>query len=332
MLRTVSGGVVLLVLAGLAFLWGGTPVPPGPARAQEPAKPEAAAKPKAEVARGALQLRQLADKLAEPITLENGFEPNTLLGDAFAFLEEKFEVPILIDTAAFRAAGVEELEKSPIKLRRMKGVRLGTVLQRLLDQADATYLLRPDGIEATTWAKVRAEVWGQNQTAGGGSPFAGGPVNVNTFGPAFLPGDQANKEVNKAILELMLKAQEEAAAAPAAVRVRPMLPLVHLAFEEKPLDEALAELTAATGVSIVLDRKRVGDQARAPVSGQFLNTPLDTAARLLANAAELSVVLLDNVLVVTTPENAKALGREQGKANENGLDEAGKGGGAPPLM
>jgi hypothetical protein len=89
---------------------------------------------------------------------------------------------------------------------------------------------------------------------------------------------------------------------------RPKLPLVHAVFTEKELDAALKELADQSGVSIVLDRRRArtGDQASAAITASLINAPLDTAFAILANQAELESVLLDNVLYVTTPENAVA--------------------------
>src|SRR5262249_9145959 len=83
-------------------------------------------------------------------------------------------------------------------------------------------------------------------------------------------------------------------------RPRPLLPLVHVALGKRPLDAALQTLADATGFSVILDRRRAGDQARAVVSATLNNVPLDTAVRLLANQAGLQAVLLENALYVTT--------------------------------
>jgi hypothetical protein len=83
----------------------------------------------------------------------------------------------------------------------------------------------------------------------------------------------------------------------------PFLPLVHATFEKRPLEEALKELAEQAEYNIVLDG-RVGEKAREAVTGRFLNTPLDTAVGFLADAADLRTVLQDNVVYVTTKENA----------------------------
>src|SRR5262249_56653278 len=69
----------------------------------------------------------------------------------------------------------------------------------------------------------------------------------------------------------------------------PFLPLVHAELDKKPLAEALDELAKASGFNVVVDT-RVAEKAKAPVSARLLNTPLDTAVRLLADMAELKPV------------------------------------------
>jgi hypothetical protein len=100
---------------------------------------------------------------------------------------------------------------------------------------------------------------------------------------------------------------------------RRRLPLVHQTLQQRPLDEALAQLAGGTGYSIVVDREHAGDRARTPVSGQLNNVPLDTAVRLLADQADLGVALLDDVLYVSSFQRARAARLDQQKINEKGL-------------
>jgi hypothetical protein len=83
------------------------------------------------------------------------------------------------------------------------------------------------------------------------------------------------------------------------------LPLVHKKFDKVPLEDALKELSDLTDFDIVLDA-RVGDKAKAPVTARFQNTPLDTAVRFLADMADLQSLQQDNLLYVTSKENAAA--------------------------
>jgi hypothetical protein len=105
----------------------------------------------------------------------------------------------------------------------------------------------------------------------------------------------------------------------------PKLPLVHVRLEKCPLEDAVKELAEQSEFNVILDN-RAGDKAKTPVTAKFLNTPLDTAVRLLADMADLRSVHLDNVLYVTTKENAAAL---QGRLDkELGAGEEG----APPYQ
>jgi hypothetical protein len=86
----------------------------------------------------------------------------------------------------------------------------------------------------------------------------------------------------------------------------PHLPLVSATLVQMPLDDALRELAEQAEFNVLLD-SRAGDSSKTPVTARLRNTPLDTAVRLLADMAGLRSVHLDNVLYVTTKENAAAL-------------------------
>jgi len=100
--------------------------------------------------------------LRKPITLEKGIEPNTPLRDALEFLADRYHVTIVVDSQAFDTdLGMKEIESTSVRLPRLNGVRLGAILRLLLDQVNASYLVRPDYIEVTTparvWQAVRVE-------------------------------------------------------------------------------------------------------------------------------------------------------------------------------
>lgn len=85
---------------------------------------------------------------------------------------------------------------------------------------------------------------------------------------------------------------------------RRFAPTVDADFDRVPLEEALRELAARTGMSIVLDI-RVGENARKPVTATLNQVPVDTAVRVVADMTDLRMTVIDNVLYVTTRENAK---------------------------
>jgi hypothetical protein len=94
-------------------------------------------------------------------------------------------------------------------------------------------------------------------------------------------------------------------------QARQGVPVVSCDFEREPLAEALRQLSESTGISVVLDPR--SDKARKTVSAALDNVPLDTAVGLLADMADLKAVSLDNVLYVTSRENAKELEVEKEK-------------------
>jgi len=98
---------------------------------------------------------------------------------------------------------------------------------------------------------------------------------------------------------------------------QPQLPLVQAVFDKVPLSEAFKELARQSGINVVLDA-RVAEKARVPVTVRLVNTPVDTAVRLLADMADLKPFLVDNLLYVTTRENADRLEeRERPRAGDD---------------
>jgi hypothetical protein len=81
-------------------------------------------------------------------------------------------------------------------------------------------------------------------------------------------------------------------------------------FEKKPLDEALKQLAQQSGLSIVLDQRRAGDNARTQVTADLRNVNLDDALRIVADMAELKAVVVGRAVYVTTAENAKVIKEE----------------------
>ena len=113
---------------------------------------------------------------------------------------------------------------------------------------------------------------------------------------------------------------------------QPQLPLVQAAFDKVPLNDALKDLARQGGINIVVD-VRVAEKARVPVTVRLVNTPIDTAVRLLADMADLKPFLVDNLLYVTTRENAdrmEAQARPSPNADEGTGPRIGDGPGHHP--
>ncbi len=202
----------------------------------------------------AIAAKEMRERLSKPVTLENGIQANTSLREALEFISDRYDVTILVDTQAFKAEGIDAIEEMPVRLPKMVGVKLSTVLRLLLAQINATYLIRSQHIEITTLKRARPEFW---------------------------TGTERN-----------------------------LAPTVNVEFEKCPLHEALQELSDSSGISIVVDG-RAGDKAKNSVTATLNNVPIDTAVLILADMADLRPVALDNVLYVTTKENAEFLRARQ---------------------
>jgi hypothetical protein len=111
----------------------------------------------------------------------------------------------------------------------------------------------------------------------------------------------------------------------------PFLPLVHADFKDRSLADALKDLADRTGYNVVLDA-RAAEKGKTVVSARLLNTPLDTAVRLLADMADLRPYLVDNLLYVTTKENAARLEQqEKQRALQEGAESIRRGGSVPAV-
>jgi hypothetical protein len=192
-------------------------------------------------------------------------------------LRDKYNLPVLVNEEAFKSVlNQPDVESQGVKLPRLTGIRLGTVLEKLLAQVQGAYLVRADHLEVTTALHAQNAVWGRLELE-----------NEN----------------------------------PSNVQQRVRLPVVHAAIANLPLSVALREVADSAGISVVVDEHQTGDKAQATVAGSLTNVAVDPV-QLLADQVELKMVVLDNVLYVTTPANARALKAEQQRANQWGVDGA----------
>jgi hypothetical protein len=103
--------------------------------------------------------QELRAKLAAPVTLERGIDPNTPFRDAMEFLADRYELPIFVDTMGFSHQGTDDVEGQQVRLPKLVGVRLSTILSMLVAQVKGTYLVHKDFIEITTFPRTRADLW-----------------------------------------------------------------------------------------------------------------------------------------------------------------------------
>jgi hypothetical protein len=187
-------------------------------------------------------------------------------------------LPLEINEQEFAAIGVPKPEETAVKLPKMKNVRLGTVLMRLLRQVKGdpytgAYLVRSDRIELTTqrhqWVEAGADPAHPmvNLDDDGDDPIT--PREFGYFG-----------------------------------KHRRMTTVVHFDFERRRLHAALSELADDTGYDIVID-PRVAEKAKEPVTLTLKNVWLDNAVNVLTDLTGLDWVWRDRIVYVTSKEDAK---------------------------
>jgi hypothetical protein len=86
----------------------------------------------------------------------------------------------------------------------------------------------------------------------------------------------------------------------------PILPLVCMTADKKPLDEVVAYLADQGERNVAID-PRVGEKAQAPITAYLVNEPLDSALFLVADMAGLSFVRIDNTFYITTTDRAVSM-------------------------
>ena len=79
-------------------------------------------------------------------------------------------------------------------------------------------------------------------------------------------------------------------------------------FAKKPLTDALQELSLMSGVSIVLDA-RAEESAQLAITADLHNVPVHTALLVVTDMADLRPVVMDNLIYVTSKENAGVIER-----------------------
>jgi hypothetical protein len=81
-------------------------------------------------------------------------------------------------------------------------------------------------------------------------------------------------------------------------------------FDRVPFTEAARQLSRLSGVSVLID-PRVKEKAQMPITAEFRGDVVTEAAlRMIADMAELRIVLMDGGVYVTTAANAEAMEKQ----------------------
>jgi RNA polymerase sigma factor (sigma-70 family) len=127
-------------------------------------------------------------------------------------------------------------------------------------------------------------------------------MNTGRFGEAYhealsLQADQIARGV--VLSPAMFTVLKQLAPAPTPQQV-------NVQAKGRALSELLQDISRSSGIGIVID-SRVAAKAAGKITVSFPSIPAETAIRLLADMADLQPVRVDQVLYVTSKENARAL-------------------------
>jgi hypothetical protein len=235
---------------------------------------------------------ELANKLMERVTLKDPLD-NVPLKEAVKTLSEGYGITLLVDANSFpnnlaAVAALDAADDSPvlnqkISVPAMKNVRLGTLIKEVADQVHGFYLIYPDQIrivgltKAYTLTKPLKADYSIER-----------PINHQ-------PGYAVDPE------------PDEGSLVPQDVLIMSAIdPLTAVSFNEKPLEDALKEISVRTNRTIVV-ANQAGESKKTPITARFTNVPVDRAVETIAEMAGLKMFRKGNVLLVTTPARAKEL-------------------------
>jgi hypothetical protein len=289
--------VITVLLASLTAVASSQPVQAPDDRVAE--KKEAATG-KAAVKDALPTARSMVAALVAPVSYAGEKDPRRTLAQVLDDLAKKYHVPYTINERAFKfemlndVARTEVANPEPIPaIRTTLGRVIGRILARVPAPSGATFLVREDGIEITTTQFVAAEITVERQQP----PRAAAPAAPVPAAGIGLPGGLGGLGGLGGVVAPMTDEEDVKKFAVAVVSV---------AVERQPLEEAIQQMRRQTNANFVLD-PALGEKARTAMSVTLLNSPLDSAVRVLTEMAELDYVWLDNIFYVTTREKAQKL-------------------------
>jgi RNA polymerase sigma factor (sigma-70 family) len=275
--------LVLLVVAlvGGAGLWAARPGPaPVVRRAANHEKTEKADKKQPDAGqekedakdekKTALTAAHFHDALSRKIDFNGLDDPNLTLAEVLAMLAERYELQFDFNEVAFAEDEVQQ-DREPVAEKNLIG-RLPPM--------------------KTSLRKVLTKVLSR--------------LPVHSGATFLIRKDHVEITTDNAVRrELGLPARKQDQS---FRNLEPMVQLVWQEFNKFPLEAALRRIAADLDVNVVLDA-RVEEKTSAKVTASLHNVSLETALKVLTNAAGLAAVKIENVYYVTSPENAAKLAK-----------------------
>ena len=286
------------------------------------------------------QHRRILDELNEPAQIACQEFP---LDQLAAFLSKWHRIPVLLDGKKLEEAGVSS--DTPVT-KRLSGVSLRSALNLLLSELELTFMIRDETLLITTPEAAESELLIVlypvhdlvTDSAGGdyeGEPLVelitttvapqswdevGGPSSLSCFeGWLVIPQTlevHAEIELLLGQLRQALFPQDSPAAAPfhqhslAEMRIRAALDKpIALKYDALPLQDVAEDLSRELGINVVLVVKKLeemGISSDTPITCDFAAASLRSQLLWLLAPLNLTYVVRDDVLAITTPEDAES--------------------------
>jgi len=280
--------------------------------------------------------RRIYAALDEPADFDFENEP---LNDAIGKLSDHYQIPMLVDGRRLADAGVSP--KTPV-LKLITGVSLRTALSLLLRDLDLAFAIKGDALWITTPDESEEQlqymaypVHDLVESLDGRGHAAllkiitstiapqswddvGGPGSISRAGEGWLLTSQTS-EVHKQVAELLGSLREALASerplgqfwpTPTRFEAKIRTALARrlpLEFDNTPLIDAIAALHQTADIPIVLNVKTLRDSGvdpQMPVSCRLPPGPLALQLQMLLAPLDLTYIVRDDVIQVTTPDDA----------------------------
>jgi hypothetical protein len=100
----------------------------------------------------------ILEKLEKPISLEKGIPAGTTIEKALEDLGEKYTLRFRFDMRTFETLRQYDVKTWPVRMPRVYGMNLRTILRLLLDQAEARYVVTQNAIVICPRGKEKVQV------------------------------------------------------------------------------------------------------------------------------------------------------------------------------
>jgi hypothetical protein len=269
--------------------------------------------------------------LLQTIDYRGNDDPKATLQEELAALEKLTGVPFQVNERAFKYEMLNKVLETPIAegdpLPAMKAPLvevLRKVLGRVPVPSGATWMVRRGRIEITTGQFKQAEVATEREQAPRG-PMPKPAASLVPGVPGALPAPVVGVLGD-------LRGLGRLGGPASEVEVKKIgVAIVSVDLEKQPFEEAVRQIQMQANINLVLDPS-LRDKASAPLTVTLLNAPMDSAALVLTEMADLDFVWLDNIFFVTSKEKAEKLRskwppRRSGGASDLIITEAAGAGG-----